>query len=225
MTSKKIGFVGLGLMGGWMVKHLLDSGHIVFGYDTDPDKVQALITDRFIPVSKINELPNLVDVIIFSLPTSQIVRQVIREDLNLLKKPLEKLVLIDTSTADPRLTKEISEEVSAAGMYFLDASVSGTSEMCKNKDTLFMVGGSEEKYLLWQDLFTDMGRESVYMGESGTGSAIKLVVNLVLAINRMGLAEGLTLAKMAGIEQAKALDVLKNLLHIQKQWIKKDRGW
>jgi len=209
MTPKKIGFIGLGLMGGWMVKHLLASGHTVMGFDTNAEKINALLGDRFTAVKQLSEMPKMVDVIIFSLPTSKIVSEVVHQGLDLIKNPIKDLVLIDTSTADPRLSKELAEEVSNSGMYFLDAAVSGTSEMCKAKDTLFMVGGSESRYKQWAELFKDMGRESVFMGESGTGSAIKLVVNLVLAINRMGMAEGLTLAKMAGIDQAKALEVLK----------------
>jgi 3-hydroxyisobutyrate dehydrogenase-like beta-hydroxyacid dehydrogenase len=94
-------------------------------------------------------------------------------------------------------------------MYFMDATVSGTSEMCAAKDTIFMVGGIEDIYQNCKTIFSSMGRESIYMGKSGTGAAIKLVVNLVLAINRVGLAEGLTLAKVAGIDQALALEVLK----------------
>jgi 2-hydroxy-3-oxopropionate reductase len=209
MTPKKIGFIGLGLMGGWMVKHLLASGHTVLGYDTNREKINALLGDGLTPVQELSEMPKMVDVIIFSLPTSKIVSEVVHQGLRLIDNPVKDLVLIDTSTADPRLSKELAEEVSNSGMYFLDAAVSGTSEMCKAKDTLFMVGGSEASYNQWADIFKDMGRESVFMGESGTGSAIKLVVNLVLAINRMGMAEGLTLAKMAGIDQAKALEVLK----------------
>jgi 3-hydroxyisobutyrate dehydrogenase-like beta-hydroxyacid dehydrogenase len=81
--------------------------------------------------------------------------------------------------------------------------------MCAVKDTIFMVGGDEATYNQCEPIFTGMGRESVYMGKSGTGAAIKLVVNLVLAINRMGMAEGLTLAKKAGIDQLLALEVLK----------------
>jgi 2-hydroxy-3-oxopropionate reductase len=209
MTPKKIGFIGLGLMGGWMVKHLLASGHTVLGYDTNLEKINALLGDGLTPVQELAEMPKMVDVIIFSLPTSKIVSEVVHQGLRLIDNPVKDLVLIDTSTADPRLSKELAEEISNSGMYFLDAAVSGTSEMCKAKDTLFMVGGSESMYTQWAELFKDMGRESVFMGESGTGSAIKLVVNLVLAINRMGMAEGLTLAKMAGIDQAKALEVLK----------------
>ena len=145
MTPKKIGFIGLGLMGGWMVKHLLASGHTVLGYDTNREKINALLGDGLTPVQELSEMPKMVDVIIFSLPTSKIVSEVVHQGLRLIDNPVKDLVLIDTSTADPRLSKELAEEVSNSGMYFLDAAVSGTSEMCKVKDTLFMVGGSERK--------------------------------------------------------------------------------
>jgi 3-hydroxyisobutyrate dehydrogenase-like beta-hydroxyacid dehydrogenase len=81
--------------------------------------------------------------------------------------------------------------------------------MAKVKDTVFMFGGKQEIYEQCIPLFEAMGREWVYMGAHGNGATIKLVVNLVLALNRMGLAEGLTLAKKAGLDQLQTLEVLK----------------
>jgi 6-phosphogluconate dehydrogenase len=204
-----IGFVGLGLMGGWLVRHLLNDGYTVHVYDIDPEKIKVMEQYGAHPVQDITYLSHDVDVLILSLPTSQIVSQVIHDSLNLIKKPKRGLIILDTSTADPSISSEIAQNMLEQGMFFMDATVSGTSEMCAAKDTIFMVGGDEGIYDQCKPIFLGMGRESVYMGKSGTGAAIKLVVNLVLAVNRMGLAEGLTLAKKAGIDQALALEVLK----------------
>ncbi len=203
-----IGFVGLGLMGGWMVKHLLEDGYVVHVYDLDTNKIDELIPYGAIAVTKLEQLPQLVEVVILSLPNSNIVSQVL-EDMNLYASPVPGLVILDTSTADPSISTELAASLDGLGMYFMDATVSGTSEMCAAKDTIFMVGGLEAIYQRCAPIFLGMGRESVYMGKSGTGAAIKLVVNLVLAVNRVGLAEGLTLAKKAGIDQLLALEVLK----------------
>jgi 3-hydroxyisobutyrate dehydrogenase-like beta-hydroxyacid dehydrogenase len=203
-----IGFVGLGLMGGWLVKHLLKDGYSVHVYDVDPKKIDELEPYGAIAVKELQQLPQLVNVVILSLPNSTIVAQVI-QGMNLYSAPAPGLVILDTSTADPSISTELATSLEALGMYFMDATVSGTSEMCAAKDTIFMVGGPEEVYQRCAPIFLGMGRESVYMGKSGTGAAIKLVVNLVLAVNRVGLAEGLTLAKQAGIDQLLALEVLK----------------
>jgi len=207
--KQTIGFVGIGLMGGWLVKHLIDDGYTVHVYDVDQQKIQEVQQRGALPVEDITQLPQLVDVIILSLPSSQIVSKVIHESLRLFSAPVQGLIVLDTSTADPSISTDLAQGLLDRGMYFMDATVSGTSEMCAAKDTIFMVGGDEAMYQRCEPIFLGMGRESVYMGKSGTGAAIKLVVNLVLAINRMGLAEGLTLAKKAGINQLKALEVLK----------------
>ncbi len=207
--KQTIGFIGLGLMGGWLVKHLLKDGYTVHVYDVDPQKIQDLTLLGAIEVVAIDKLPHTVDVIILSLPNSAIVSQVIQQNLHLYDHPVPGLIVLDTSTADPSISTELAQNMLDRGMYFMDATVSGTSEMCAAKDTIFMVGGDEATYNQCEPIFTGMGRESVYMGKSGTGAAIKLVVNLVLAINRMGMAEGLTLAKKAGIDQLLALEVLK----------------
>lgn len=207
--KQTIGFIGLGLMGGWLVKHLLKDGYTVHVYDVDPQKIQDLTAFGAIEVVAVDKLPQTVDVIILSLPNSAIVSQVIQQNLHLYDHPVPGLIVLDTSTADPSISTDLAQNMSDRGMYFMDATVSGTSEMCAAKDTIFMVGGDEATYNQCEPIFTGMGRESVYMGKSGTGAAIKLVVNLVLAINRMGMAEGLTLAKKAGIDQLLALEVLK----------------
>jgi len=207
--KQTIGFIGLGLMGGWLVKHLLKDGYTVHVYDVDPQKIQDLTVLGAIEVVAVDKLPQTVDVIILSLPNSAIVSQVIQQNLHLYDHPVPGLIVLDTSTADPSISTDLAQNMSDRGMYFMDATVSGTSEMCAAKDTIFMVGGDEATYNQCEPIFTGMGRESVYMGKSGTGAAIKLVVNLVLAINRMGMAEGLTLAKKAGIDQLLALEVLK----------------
>ena len=207
--KQTIGFIGLGLMGGWLVKHLLKDGYTVHVYDVDPQKIQDLTAFGAIEVVAVDKLPQTVDVIILSLPNSAIVSQVIQQNLHLYDHPVPGLIVLDTSTADPSISTDLAQNMLDRGMYFMDATVSGTSEMCAAKDTIFMVGGDEATYNQCEPIFTGMGRESVYMGKSGTGAAIKLVVNLVLAINRMGMAEGLTLAKKAGIDQLLALEVLK----------------
>ena len=206
--KKTIGFVGLGLMGGWLVKHLLNAHYTVHVFDIDQTKVDALLAYGAIPEKSIKDLPSKVDVLVLSLPSSKIVLDVVQQ-MHLLESPKEGLIVLDTSTADPSISTELAQSLLEKGIYFMDATVSGTSEMCAAKDTIFMVGGPEEVYQSCKDIFTSMGRESVYMGKSGTGAAINLVVNLVLAINRVGLAEGLTLAKQAGIDQLLALEVLK----------------
>jgi 3-hydroxyisobutyrate dehydrogenase-like beta-hydroxyacid dehydrogenase len=91
----------------------------------------------------------------------------------------------------------------------LDATISGTSEMFVEKDAIFLVGGKEEVFKACEPIFSVMSKHAFRMGDNGAGAVTKLVANLVLTLNRMALAEGLTLAKKAGLDRLQTLEVLK----------------
>jgi 2-hydroxy-3-oxopropionate reductase len=206
---KKVGFVGVGLMGGWLARHLLAAGFSVTAHDTDPAKVDAIVQAGGKKADSPDQIPSQVDVIILSLPDSSVAQAVARDTLKLFENGRKGLIVVDCSTADPMMSEELAAQLREKGIEMLDATISGTSEMCAAKDTIFMVGGRKEVYEQCVPLFAAMGREWVYMGGNGKGAAIKLVVNLVLSLNRMALAEGLTLAKKAGLDQLQTLEVLK----------------
>jgi 3-hydroxyisobutyrate dehydrogenase-like beta-hydroxyacid dehydrogenase len=205
----RVGIVGVGLMGGWLARHLLAAGYSVIAHDLDPAKVDAIVEAGGKKVASPDQIAAEVDVIILSLPNSTIVNDVVRNSLKLFESGRRGLILLDASTADPIMSKALSTELAAAGIDMADCTISGTSEMAKVKDTVFMFGGRQETYEQCIPLFQAMGREWVYMGAHGNGATIKLVVNLVLSLNRMALAEGLTLAAKAGLDQLQTLEVLK----------------
>ena len=128
--KKTIGFVGLGLMGGWLVKHLLNAHYTVHVFDIDQTKVDALLAYGAIPEKSIKDLPSKVDVLVLSLPSSKIVLDVVQQ-MHLLESPKEGLIVLDTSTADPSISTELAQSLLEKGIYFMDATVSGTSEMRK----------------------------------------------------------------------------------------------
>ena len=92
----------------------------------------------------------------------------------------------------------------------LDATISGTSRMCAERDITFMAGGNADVYKMCEPIFAALGRRSYYLGKNGSGALMKLIVNLVLGLNRMVLAEGLSLGKKAGMDGSVLLEVLKN---------------
>jgi 3-hydroxyisobutyrate dehydrogenase-like beta-hydroxyacid dehydrogenase len=143
-----------------------------------------------------------------SLPNSHVVDDIVRNTLKLSESGRKGLVVLDASTANPAMSKALAFGLDAVGIDMLDSTVSGTSEMAAVKDTVFMVGGKPHVYEACLPLFRAMGREWVHMGANGNGATIKLIVNLVLSLNRMALAEGLTLAK-ARLDQLQTLEVLK----------------
>jgi 3-hydroxyisobutyrate dehydrogenase-like beta-hydroxyacid dehydrogenase len=207
--QQRVGFVGVGLMGGWLARHLLAAGFSVTAHDIDPAKVEAIVEAGGKKADSPDQIAPQVDVIILSLPNSQIVNEVVTDTLKLFETGRKGLIVLDASTADPAMSIELARQLREKGIEMLDSTISGTSEMARVKDTIFMVGGTRGIYEQCVPLFAAMGREWVYMGENGKGAVIKLVVNLVLSLNRMALAEGLTLAKKAGLDQLQTLEVLK----------------
>ena len=210
MTEKKrIGFVGLGLMGSGMTKNLLAAGFSVLGYDIDQNKMAALAARGGEVASTPADIPARVDVIMLSLQNSPLVNEVVENSLKLFETDRNGLILIDTTTADPVLSAELAVRLAARGIVMLDATISGTSKMCAEGDVTLMVGGEETAFKECVSIFAALGKETFYMGKNGTGALAKLVVNLVLGLNRMVLAEGLCLAKKAGMDPARTLEVLK----------------
>ena len=209
MSKVRVGFIGVGLMGSSMSRHLMDAGFPVIVHDTDPARVAAAVKLGAQTVASPDQIPAQVDVLMFSLPTSDIVNDVVRNQLKLFQSGKSGLIVLDATTADPEKSAALAAELAQVGIRFLDCTVSGTSEMCAVKDIIFMVGGSQDAYVACEPMFAAMGREWMHMGANGNGAIMKLCVNLVLGLNRMALAEGLTLARKAGIEPLQALEVLK----------------
>ncbi|MHB9098266.1 MAG: NAD(P)-dependent oxidoreductase [Syntrophales bacterium] len=209
MGKKKIGFVGLGLMGSGMAGNLLSAGYCVSGYDVDADKMQTFAGRGGQTADSPDAIPPQAEVIFLSLPNSAVVNVVVGDSLKLFETGREGLILIDTTTADPVMSAELAARLRNKGIEMLDATISGTSRMCAEKDVTFMVGGSEDAFKASEPLLSALGKEVFYLGKNGSGASAKLVVNLVLGLNRMVLAEGLCLAEKAGMDPVRTLALLK----------------
>ncbi len=209
MAISRIGFIGLGLMGGGMVRNLLSDGFQVFGYDADPSKIPPIVAAGGQEVKKPEEIAGQVDVVMLSLPNSDVVEDVVRNTLRLFDGHAKGLILIDTTTADPIKSEALAGQLREKGVEMLDATISGTSKMCAERDITFMVGGQEKIFDECKTIFDHLGKETFYLGKNGAGATMKLIVNLVLGLNRMVLAEGLSLARKAGMDLYRLLEVLK----------------
>ena len=207
--SKRIAVVGVGLMGSSLAGHLLGAGFSVTVHDLDPLKVEALVKKGAIGADAPDRIAEAADVIMLSLPNSHVVNEVVRDTLKLFETGRKGLVVVDTSTPDPEMSAALAAQLRQRGIEMLDATISGTSEMFAEKDAIFLVGGKEEVFKACEPIFSVMSKHAFRMGDNGAGAVTKLVANLVLTLNRMALAEGLTLAKKAGLDRLQTLEVLK----------------
>lgn len=210
MEKKTVGFVGLGAMGSGMVKNLLSADFPVIGYDIDQHLVDGIVKMGAKGLDAPEKMASQVDLILLSLPNSYVVNEVVNQSLRLFETGRKGLIVIDTTTADPALSEGLALQLREKEIEMLDATVSGSSKMCAERDVIFMVGGNERTFEECKPLLSAMGKRVFYIGPNGAGAQIKLIVNLIGSVSRMLLAEGLALGKKAGIDLYTLLEVLKS---------------
>ena len=210
MKIKKIGLIGMGLMGQAFIKNLVKAQIHVQGFDTDQKRMSQLKTIGGTPLNSPHHIGKDVDFVITSLPNSTIAREVFFGEGGLEDNNYSNLIVCDTTTSRPEDSAEIAKDLSNFGIHFLDTAVSGTSAMAEKGDLVIIAGGSKEIYNRAIPILNTFSRASYYMGPSGSGARTKLVINLVLAGNRLSLAEGLVLGEKSGLNLDSLLEVVKD---------------
>ena len=205
---QKLGIVGMGLMGQAFIHNLSQSQFSLQGFDIDAGRMKDLRDQGGHPVDTPAKAAQGVNVVILSLPTSTIAREVLLGPNGVAEGASEGLLICDTTTARPADSEQLAEELEERGIRYLDSAVSGTSTMAENGDLIVIAGGKKEHFDACKSIFAGFSREAYYMGPSGSGARTKLVINLILAGNRLALAEGLVMGEKAGLEPHNLLEVL-----------------
>jgi len=196
-----IGLVGIGLVGTALSKNLIQSGYDVCGFDIDSSRLTNFERIGGISASNPKDVGNRTDIVMLSLMTSDIVKEVIWEGENpILDSDSVPTYIIDTTTGDMEKTIQIAEKCAENGIQYLDATISGSSSAIENRKGVFMVGGNREAYEETVPVFNAICNDHIYVGLSGMGSKSKLAVNLVMGLNRVALAEGLIFAEKIGLD-------------------------
>uniref|UniRef100_A0A3B3UH60 3-hydroxyisobutyrate dehydrogenase n=1 Tax=Poecilia latipinna TaxID=48699 RepID=A0A3B3UH60_9TELE len=202
MASKThVGFVGLGNMGNPMAKNLLKHGYPIIATDVFPEsckEVQELGAQ--VIVDSPAEVAEKADRIITMLPSSPNVIDVYTGPNGILKKVKKGSLLIDSSTIDPSVSKEMAAAAEKLGAVFMDAPVSGGVGAASSGKLTFMVGGAEEEFTAAKELLSCMGANVVYCGQVGTGQAAKICNNMLLAIGMIGTSETMNLGIRLGLD-------------------------
>jgi 3-hydroxyisobutyrate dehydrogenase-like beta-hydroxyacid dehydrogenase len=195
-TPGTIGLIGLGLLGSALAARLTQAGFVVVGHDRDPARGDATLNEAG---------PHAV--VLLCLPDSDVVSRVL-DDLSPVLSPGQ--LLIDTTTGDPVMTTHQAAWLRERGVRPVDATVLGSSVQARAGDVVAMCGGTAEDVEAAQPYVGTFARRVVHAGPSGAGARLKLVVNLVLGLNRAVLAEGLAFAGRCGLDAAAALEVLRD---------------
>lgn len=198
--NRKIGFIGLGIMGKPMAKNLLKAGFPLVVYNRRKAPVEELIREKAISANSPKEVGERSEVIITMLLDSPEVKEVILGKEGLIHGIQEGSVVIDMSSINPLVTKEIARKLKEKGVEMLDAPVSG-GEIGAIQGTLaIMVGGEEKVFKSCMEIFNALGKSIVYVGPIGSGGYVKLVNQIIVALNIATLGEAFCLGLKAGLD-------------------------
>jgi 3-hydroxyisobutyrate dehydrogenase len=196
----KIGFIGLGNMGGPMAANLARAGHGVVGFD-----LAAPMPEGVIRADSATAAADSSDVVITMLPDGAVLRSVANQVIPAMK---QRAVLCDCSTVDLESARIVAAQAAEAGLFALDAPVSGGIGGAQAGSLTFMVGGSAEACAVVQPLFDVMGKKTVHCGAVGAGQAAKICNNMILGATMIVTCEAFALADRLGLDRARLFDVV-----------------
>jgi len=200
----KIGFIGLGNMGAPMARNLVAAGHDVTGYDRDPGQRAASGNEIIVANSPGNAVSGK-QVVITMLPDGAALQQVATTIIPMMQTDA---CLIDCSTVDIQSAKRVAKAIADAGLYGLDAPVSGGVGGAVAGSLTFMVGGSDDAFAIGKPLFDIMGQRAIHCGAAGSGQAAKICNNMILGVSMIATCEAFALADHLGLSRQSLFDVV-----------------
>ncbi len=200
MLNQKIGVIGLGIMGSAISANLLKAGFTVTGYDLRPDSVQTLEDRGGSGAASVRALAEASDVIITSLPSVAALQEVVSGPDGLLTAAKTGLIVVEVSTFPIAAKQEAFELLKKNNTVMLDCPLSGTGAQAVTKDLAVYASGDRKCCEKCQPVFDGFARVNYYIGEFGTGSKMKFIANLLVAIHNVASAEAFVLGKKAGLD-------------------------
>lgn len=195
----KIGFIGLGIMGKPMCRNLIRAGYELIVMDKNPEASEYLSDLGVVVAQTPEEVASLTDVIITMLPDSPQVKDVVLGENGIIKGAKPGLTLIDMSSINPSVSREIYSVLEKRGIDMLDAPVSGGEPKAIEGTLTVMVGGKAEVLEKHYELIKAMASAVVHVGEIGAGNIAKLCNQIIVAVNISAMAEALILAQKSGV--------------------------
>src|SRR5437867_6598234 len=205
-TVGPVGIVGLGLLGSAVAGRLRAAGRDVVGHDVVPERNRALVAVGGRAVASAAAVAEAADPVCVVLPSLSAVEDVVHA----LAATARGRTVVQMSTISPALTERLARECAQRGVDFLDCPISGTSGMVARGDGIIFVGGEHAVYERWRPLFETILPRAVHVGAAGQAMVLKLVANLLVALNSAAAAEALAMVERAGLDVPLALDVLRS---------------
>jgi 3-hydroxyisobutyrate dehydrogenase len=206
--TDKLGLVGVGYMGRPIAQRLLASGFKVMAYDRERSKANELVQFGGTVAKSVAELSSSCDVVLTSLPNDEAVLDVYRGPDGVFANAHRGSLVIDTSTAYPETPKALWRLGSESGVDVLDVTISGSTPAAEQGALTLFGGGDQGAFDAAESIFSVIARKWFYMGPSGSGATMKLVVNSLLGIGMQAIAEAVALGEKAGLDRNRLLDVM-----------------
>jgi 3-hydroxyisobutyrate dehydrogenase len=207
MNKERIGFIGLGNMGGRMTRRIVDAGIAVLGYDTVVERVTSAGAQA---AASIREVVEYADLVLLSLPDSKVVEAVVEGEGGILAHCRKGQTVIDLSTAAASSTVRLSGLLNARGVHYIDAGISGGAAAAEKGTLTLMVGGAAAAIEAARWIFKPIAGKVQVMGDSGAGHTTKLLNNFLNAVSLAATAEVMVAGKKAGLDLHQLLDVLNS---------------
>jgi 3-hydroxyisobutyrate dehydrogenase-like beta-hydroxyacid dehydrogenase len=208
VADLKVGWIGLGSMGGLVVERLLAKGHDVTGWNRSPEKGEPLVARGMRWAPSPREVAEGVDVLFSMLTDSAAVQAVAHGPDGLIAGLRAGAVYADMSTISPAASRAVAASVEAAGATMLDAPVSGSPTTLKEGKLAIMVGGPAQALERIRPVLLDVGPTITHIGANGTAVQTKIAVNLALVVQVIAFCEGVALAEQGGVEREAVVDAM-----------------
>ena len=205
---KKIGFIGLGIMGAPMSKNILKAGYPLMVYNRSPEKMDALVACGAEAAESPAHLARECDVIVTMLPNSTDVKELILNG-GVAENAAPGTLIIDMTSGAPGDSREIYAALKEKDVHIVDAPVSGGEPMAIEGTLAIMVGGDIEDFERAKPVFEAVGKSATWVGPIGSGNTCKLTNQIIVALNIAALSEGLMLAKKAGADTQKVFEAIR----------------
>jgi len=204
----RLGFVGVGYMGRPIARRLLEAGFKLTAYDRDHNKAGELLQYGGAVAQSLSDLASTCNVLLSCLPSDQAVLDIYKGPDGVFAHARPGSVVIDMSTVSPETSQELSRLGLARGVEVLDVTMSGSTPIAESGLLTLFGGGNKERFDSAESIFRVIAKKYFYLGPSGSGATMKLVVNTLLGIGMQAIAEAVALGEKAGLDRNRLLDVL-----------------
>ncbi len=196
--TKKIGLIGLGIIGSSILRNIHDSEFSPIGFDIDQKIIDTLNHEGLNTSSSLKEIIDQSSIIITSLPNNKALDETI--DLIIQEDNRKVELLIETSTLSIECKIKNQERLNAINVDILDCPISGTGRQAENKDIVMYASGLKESYEMALPVLETFSRESFFLGDFGNATKVKLIANLLVSIHNVASAEAIRLGEKSGLD-------------------------